>query len=38
MHWNWVTNILPAERRLYIGVATIVLFVIAASIADGHVM
>ena len=38
MHWHWLSNTLPAERHLYIGVATVVLFTIAAFVADGHVM
>jgi hypothetical protein len=37
MHWRWLTNTLPAERHLYIGVLTVVLFTIAAFVADGHV-
>ena len=38
MHWHWLTNTLPAERHLMIGVASIMLFWIATFIAAGHVM
>jgi hypothetical protein len=35
---RWLSNTLPAERHLYIGVAIIALFTIAAFVADGHMM
>jgi|WetSurMetagenome_2_1015567.scaffolds.fasta_scaffold1134096_2 hypothetical protein len=33
---HWLTNMLPAERRLYIGVMIAALFTIACFIATAH--
>ncbi len=33
---HWLSNTLPAERHLYIGVAIIALFAIAAFVATGY--